>query len=144
MPTTDELLTYQFSGSTVLQEAQRNAFNNFINQDVYLNSLRGQYAERNAALSSWFRNVDLRVLQDFQWKNQAFQFSADILNFSNLLNSSWGVRQVPINTQLLGVTVSPVTREPIYFFDVNRRQTFMDDFSLLSRWQVQLGLRYIF
>ncbi|HEY9116574.1 MAG TPA: TonB-dependent receptor, partial [Roseivirga sp.] len=144
VPTTDELLTYQFSGSSVLQDAQRVAFNNFINQDAYLNSLRGQYAERNAALSPWYWNVDLRILQDFQWKDQSFQFSVDILNFSNFLSSNWGVRQVPINTQLLGVSVNPTTREPVYFFDVNRRKTFMDDFSLLSRWQMQLGLRYIF
>jgi hypothetical protein len=41
--------------------------------------------------------LDLSVTQDFsiniKGKKNAFQFRADILNFTNLLNKDWGVTQ---------------------------------------------------
>jgi hypothetical protein len=67
-----------------------------------------------------------------------------VLNIGNLINSDWGVRQLPINSQPVGVTVPIGTNTPIYSFDNAQQTTFVDDFSLLSRWQIQFGLRYIF
>ena len=70
------------------------------------------------------------------------QLSIDILNIGNMLSSEWGVRQFPTNTQPVGVSVTD--GEPTYSFDPALTSTFTDDFSLMSRWQMQIGLRYRF
>lgn len=144
IPTEQQLATYQFSGTAAEQEAQRQAFNQFINQDEYLNERRGKYAERNSVLSPWFNSWDLRILQDLALGENTLQFSLDILNVGNFINSNWGVRQLPVNTQPISIAVDPATQTPTYTFDTSQTSTFVDDFSLLSRWQMQVGLRFIF
>ena len=144
IPRASELINYTFAGSAIVQELQKFAFNDFINQDPYLSSRRGTYAERNAALSPWWTRLDVRILQDLMINDKTFQFSLDILNVGNMISSDLGVRKLPLNTQPIGVSVSPATLEPTYTFDISQKETFIDDFSLLSRWQMQIGVRYIF
>lgn len=145
VPHADELFDYTFVGDPILQGIQRASFNNYINQDPYLSGRRGEYAERNAALSPWYGRWDLRVLQDLAVANgKTVQFSLDILNVGNLISSDWGVRENPLSVQPISIAVDPNTLEPLYSFVARQRETFVDDFSLLSRWQVQLGIRYIF
>jgi hypothetical protein len=144
IPTSAELLSQTFSGTANEQSNQRTALEQFINQDEYLSGRRGQYAEKYGILSPWYSRWDIRFLQDFKINETSkIQFSWDILNVGNLLSSSWGVRQFPQNTQPIGVTVD-ATGKPTYSFDANLKNTFTNDFSLLSRWQMQFGLRYIF
>ncbi|MDZ4683184.1 MAG: carboxypeptidase regulatory-like domain-containing protein [Saprospiraceae bacterium] len=142
IPTTSELGQTQFSGSAEEQTAQRNAFDAFIQQDEYLSGRRGEYAEKYAILSPWYSNWDVRILQDYKVGNNTIQFSLDVLNVGNLISNKWGVRQFPTNTQPVGVSVA--NSVPTYSFDTDLETTFTDDFSLLSRWQLQVGLRYIF
>ena len=67
----------------------------------------------------------------------------DILNFGNLLNSDWGVVQQPNNLSPISVDTSGGT--PVYTFNGGSdAKTFGYDSSLASRWQAQVGLRYIF
>jgi len=86
-------------------------------------------------------------LQDYKFmigeRTQRIQFSLDILNIGNLINSNWGVKQLPVNTQPIGVSVDG-DGVPTYSFDTDLKNTFSNDFSLDSRWQARLGLRYIF
>lgn len=145
IPTSLELSTYLFSGNIAERISQREALEEFIQQDEYLNDRRGQYAERYAILSPWSSRMDIRILQSLNLKGtQSVQFSMDILNIGNLINSDWGVREIPINTQPIGVTVDPTTRIPTYSFDDSQSSSFVDDFNLGSRWQIQFGLRYNF
>ncbi|MGD8426358.1 MAG: carboxypeptidase regulatory-like domain-containing protein [Balneolaceae bacterium] len=144
IPTQSELSNYTFSGNASQQEAQRTAYNNYIEQDDYLSSHRGQYMEKYAILSPWNSRWDLRLVQKLNLGNHSLEFSMDILNLGNLLNSNWGVRQSPVNTQPIGVSVDPNTLEPTYTFDTSLQNTFVDDFNLQSRWQMQFGLRYTF
>lgn len=146
IPTSGEIGQMQFSGDAAQQSAQRSAFEAFIQQDDYLSDNRGSYVEKYGILSPWFSTWDLRLLQDYSFasgdKTQTIQFSIDILNFGNLISSNWGVRQFVTNTQPVGVSVADGV--PTYSFDTSLQSTFVDDFSLLSRWQLQFGLRYIF
>jgi len=74
-----------------------------------------------------------------------FQISIDVLNIGNLLNSAWGVRQRATNTGLAQpIAVNIADGSPVYTFDTAVTQTFFNDFGLNSRWQAQVGLRYIF
>ena len=147
IPTEADLPAMLFTGTADEQAAQRTALNNFIEQDDYLSERRGEDAEKYSILSPWFSRWDVRILQDFNLKvgekTNTIQFSVDILNFGNLLSSDFGVRQFPTNTQPIGVFIND-NGDPVYSFDTNLTDTFTDDFSLLSRWQLQLGLRYIF
>lgn len=142
IPTSDEITQMQFSGAD-----QAQAFNTFIEQDDYLSENRGSYAERYGALSPWRGKWDLKVLQDYNFKvgdkTHTVQFSIDILNVGNLLNSDWGVVEVPNSIQPISVSVDD-NNVPTYTFDGNLTETFSADVSLLSRWQAQFGIRYIF
>lgn len=140
IPTQSELSSIDFVGG----DAQRTAFNNFIEQDEYLSENRGGYQERYAILSPWYSNWDVRVAQKINLsEDNNIEFTIDILNFGNLLNSNWGVRQFPTTTQPIGVSIQE-DGTPIYEFDTTLSNSFTNDFSLLSRWQMQLGLRYRF
>jgi hypothetical protein len=144
IPTTAEIAQMTFSGA-----GQAEAFDKFIAQDKYMRDRRGQYAERYGAISPWRGRCDLKLLQDYNFKvssasekKNTIQFSIDILNFGNLINSDWGVVQVPTSVQPIGVTVAGNT--PTYTFNNTPTKTFSYDASLTSRWQMQFGIRYIF
>ncbi|WP_343486045.1 carboxypeptidase regulatory-like domain-containing protein [Allomuricauda sp. d1] len=138
IPTSSELGQMNFSGP-----GQAEAFEAFIQQDDYLSDNRGSYAERYGALAPWRGRWDVKVLQDIKINDRnRFQLSLDILNIGNLINSDWGVVERQDFDQLLGVTVDD-TNTPTFTFDPNRTNTFSADTRLLSRWQAQVGVRYI-
>ncbi|MDJ0644860.1 MAG: TonB-dependent receptor [Flavobacteriaceae bacterium] len=139
IPTAAEVNQMQFSGP-----GQAQAFESYIQQDDYLSERRGQYAERYAALSPWRGRWDMKFIQELKiFEDQAIQFSVDVLNVGNLINSDWGVIETLNNRQPLGVNVD-ASGVPTYTFDTTLTETFGSDTSLLSRWQMQFGLRYIF
>ena len=142
VPTDSELSLMDFSNEDKL------AFKSYIEQDDYLSGRRGQYAERYGAVSPWRTKVDLKFLQDYKFKVSAnktntIQFSIDVLNLGNLVNSDWGLVQQPNSLQPVGVSVD-ATGSPSYNFIADQTETFGYDSSLASRWQMQFGLRYIF
>jgi hypothetical protein len=142
VPTESELSQMNFTS-----DAERTAFGAYIAQDEYLSSIRGDYAEKYASVAPWYNTWDLKILQDYNFKvgekTNTVQFSIDVFNIGNLISSDWGVKQLPANTQPVGVSVDDAG-VPTYSFDTNLTSTFVSDFSLLSRWQAKLGLRYIF
>jgi hypothetical protein len=150
VPTSSQLQTMVFNPNAASSPAaQRAAYDSFISQDSYLSGRRGQYAERYGALSPWRGKWDMKLIQDYNFKVAAgktntIQFSVDILNLSNFLNSKWGLVQVPTSVQPIGVSVDQTTRIPTYTFSGSQTKTFNYDASLLSRWQAQFGIRYIF
>ena len=150
IPTDGEIDQMDFDDTQTGVTAQRNALRAFIAQDDYLSENRGEYVEKYSILSPWYSRWDLRILQDLYLneKKNTLQLSIDILNVGNLVSSDWGVRQLPQNTQPIGVSVSEDAFNgnftPTYSFDTSLTETFTDDFSLLSRWQLQVGLRFSF
>ncbi|MFT4535560.1 MAG: hypothetical protein ACJA1A_001507 [Saprospiraceae bacterium] len=146
IPTDTEIDALAFSGDVASQAAQKTAFKAYIAQDDYLTNNRGDYSKRYDALSPWFGSIDLRILQDIGVSDgNKFQISLDILNVGNMISSSWGITQRATNTGLnQPISVAVTDGNPVYTFDQSLKQTFFDDFGLNSRWQAQLGLRYIF
>lgn len=138
------------NGKTISAQDQWNAFNAFVEQDDYLKNNRGKIAERFGAINPWFSNIDLRLLQDFSFfmggQKHTFQLSVDILNVANLLNSNWGVRQVASSaaTSPLQFVKYNAQGAPVFNFNTNLKKTFIDDPGVLSRWQMQVGIRYMF
>ena len=143
VPTSSEVNQMNFSGA-----GEAAAYDAFIAQDDYLRGRRGDYAERYGAVSPWTTRVDVKLLQDYKIKvsenkTNTIQFSIDVLNAGNMVNSNWGLVQQPNSVQPIGVSVDG-TGTPSYSFNANQTETFGYDSSLASRWQMQFGLRYIF
>ncbi|MBW8241185.1 carboxypeptidase regulatory-like domain-containing protein [Muricauda oceani] len=139
IPTASEIGQMNFASAD-----QAQAFEQFIQQDDYLSDNRGEYAERYGALAPWRGRWDMKILQDIKIADKnTIQLSVDVLNIGNLISSDWGVVEIPQNQQVLGVTVDE-NNVPTYTFDTNFTETFSSDTSLLSRWQAQFGVRYIF
>ncbi len=148
------------------------ALNNFINNDAYLSTRRGQYAERNAARTPWNNQADVRFMLEAKLgkldadvtgavpTGHTIQISFDIVNFGNLLNSNWGRQYFVPNTfnSTLGTGLTQVafadnngnlssSYSTSQFnrpaFTFGTPATYSID-QLASRWQGQLGVRYSF
>jgi len=134
------------NGVVQSQSAQRAAFKNFIEQDSYLKDRRGYYTEKYGAESPWFSQMDIRILQDFNFKMKGkintVQLSLDFINVGNMISSTWGVRKYASATGYF----QPISYLGAgqYQFDPSLKETFIANPELPSRWQMQLGLRYIF
>ncbi len=122
--------------------------NQFIESVECLREARGRVLERNECRQPWFNRVDVRVAQTVPTiSNQRVQLTLDVLNFANLLNRSWGVNEI-VNNQsdpLLRVnnnTPDNNGRVELSPFTAGR-QVFQQS-NLGSRYQIQLGARYLF
>jgi len=164
--------TYGSGSSAVTYTAkqQSDLFFKYIEQDKYLSSRKGKYAERNGALMPWRNQVDVRFTQDiFQniaGKRNTLQFTLDIFNFGNLLNKNWGIYKTVNASALLvprNVTASVTsastgttyaaytaggTNKPVFSLASDRNvpvtSTYRDNNTLTSTYYMQFGLRYIF
>jgi hypothetical protein len=137
---------------------QQAAFDKFIDQDKYLSTRRGKYAERNGGLLPYLHRFDLSVAQDvfinIGGKRNAFQIRMDILNFGNMVNNKFGVTQRVTAPQLLNfVSRDAVTNVPTFRLATQRltdgstilaRDTYQYNSSVFDVWSAQLGIRYIF
>ena len=136
-------------------DAQKDIFFRFLEQDNYLSSRRGKYAERNGGILPWVNSVDLNFMQDIFTnigkKRNTLQFNFTVENFGNWINKNWGVRQqlvrsnilVPVSSRAPGSTTQPTFRLQ---FDGPTPQTqiFRDNVSFASTYRLQFGFRYIF
>ena len=134
-----------------------------ITGDKYLNSRRGQYAERNGMRTPWNHDLDVKIMHEFKLsktnKSRSLQISLDLFNVLNLLNNDWG--HVTFVTNLNNYTVNflkfvndglhpvgaPATGYmPSFNFvkpaGLNGHYYTVDPIS--SRWQGQFGVKYNF
>jgi hypothetical protein len=145
------------SGKIIFTKAQEiAAFDSFMNQDRYLNSHRGQYAQRNGAQMPYYGSFDFKLIQDlfyvYKKRKYGFQFTCDILNIGNLLNNNWGVhKRLLTNTPLApGFSSKGIdayrsyTVLDNYGHTVLPTHTFVNNITPGSVWSMQLGLRVTF
>ncbi|MBQ0733957.1 TonB-dependent receptor [Aquimarina celericrescens] len=135
-------------------EDQWEALNAFIEGNDYLRGRRGQFSERNGDRTKWSHVIDLKFAQEFSimglGKKNTLEFTADIFNFTNLLNKDWGTRYFVNNDNVRLVTFAGFESDgttPRYTFSERATEGVneIDDAGLnSSRWQMQLGLRYTF
>ena len=144
------------TGDTRSQDELWNQLDNFIRSNPYLSTRRGQFAERNAYVLPFFNKIDLNFTQDVKFtvgKNKhTLRFTADIYNFTNLLNKDWGVYYIPTTTTpLVFSKIDTDGKTPVYTFPyldaVNKvpyTRAYKPSPSLASRYQIQIGVRYLF
>jgi hypothetical protein len=137
-----------------------NQLNNFITQDHYLYHHRGHYAQANSVVLPWFKHLDLHAQEDVYFytkdKNSrdkhTLSFTADMLNVGNFLNRNWGVVKTTTLSSILkfeGMAADGKT--PLFSFpyvdptnQVPLVNSFANSTSIGSRWQLQVGVRYMF
>lgn len=146
----DILLGSIVGGAFVRNDGMYTAFNNFVNNNAYLASHRGQIAERNADTNPWVNYVDLHISQDIPIiMGHTLTINYDILNLLNLLNSDWGWNSSIFSTYRVANKVGTITTgadagKNVYSFAAPTNNTPFTASNLSSRWQMQLGLRYSF
>lgn len=144
-------------GNVITAASQWAALDKYIQDDPYLSKNRGKVAERNGGRAPFQNVIDLKFMQEFfvnvGGKRNTLQFSLDIFNFTNLLNPNWGRRRTYgfDNVSIInfeGYEDNAGTLTPRYTYRNNRTKAQLaniDDTGIRSsRWQMQLGVRYIF
>lgn len=143
--------------------------NNFIDNDPYLRTRRGKYAERNGLRTPWNHELDMKLMHEFRLskkdKSKSLQLSLDIFNVLNLLNNDWG--HITFVTNVNNYTVNLLTfvadpangstpaipvgkpssgYTPAFNFNkpagINNQYYTVDPIN--SRWQGQVGVKFNF
>ena len=134
-------------------QADADAYFVFAKQDPYLSKHAGEFMERYGAYLPWNSRFDVRFMQEFKMKfgnnTNKLQLSVDVVNFSNLLNSSWGLSQSLVSgspltavakdatTGMLKVSMQKINGEYV-------KSSFKDPTSVGGTYGIQVGIRYIF
>ena len=136
IPTTDDLAKMTFK-----DEANKTAFNEFIEADKYLSKHRGEYSQRGGVVAPWQHRFNFKVAQDFDFRvagrKNTIQVALDVNNIGNLLNSNWGAYDQLSSDKILNYdskTSSYTFTEP----------TWGKLTTLASTWEMLLSLRWFF
>jgi hypothetical protein len=139
-------------------QEQSDAFFKFIEQDKYLKSRKGQYAERGGVALPWAHHFDIKVMQNFYLnaggRKHTLQVGLDIMNVGNLLNSAWGNRWMMTQGAILtatnatalgnGTTTPTFQLNPLAGTTDMPTESFRRISTSASTYWMQLSLRYIF
>ena len=168
IPQTQDQITLVKANATDLRTPDEiwTQLDEFIKQDPYMSKHRGQYSERNGGVAPYVNKMDLNFTQDFFVKTEkgrknTIRVSFDIVNFGNFINKDWGVEKTTVlgyqQYQFLNMVSKPTaTTAPTFTMPyvpagtaggsttTVLSQTFQDYVSPASRWQMQIGIKYIF
>ena len=163
--TANDFRDYSLNGVNYTAAQQSADFNSFVNNDSYLSSRKGQYAERNGAHTPWNSEMDMKLMHEFKFTagkmTHSLQLSFDIFNVLNLINHDWGhvnfvtnvnnytvnlLKFVNDNTSATGIAPGKANYTPTYNYAPPTSATgkYYTLDPLNSRWQGQLGIRYSF
>ena len=129
----------------------------FVNADAYLTENKGRISERSGPREPWAHSIDLRIAQEIPtFPGHHIEITVDILNVLNLLNSDWGwIRNTGVNQTVNMLTFKGLEKTVGADYGKAKYQwtglkvtdgvadPFQPD-NILSRWQMQLGIRYTF
>ena len=141
-----------------VSEEDKAAFQTFMDNDPYLSSHKGQYAEAYAGRSPWVHFLDMRIAKTFKKKignmTHCFELSANFDNVLNMFNSAWGLYKFGCYDLTDAITPLMVDHfeDNVPVFSMNKvngeypTQTFTQyDLSKTGQcWSVLLGLKYSF
>lgn len=140
-----------------VSEADRVAFWRYVEQDDYLSSHKGEYAEAYSARAPWVHRFDFRWAHDFDLKigstKHKLQLIANIENLTNLFNSRWGVAKYAPNMSNSMIKLLSVAKKennvPIFRMCTNPDGSYMKEtwdynHSYGQCWKLQIGVKYYF
>ncbi len=144
--------TFTAGGRTFTAAEQAAAFEAYIQQDRYLRKNRGRYAERGAVFLPLLKRADLSVMQDLfrniRGRRNAFQIRVDFDNFTNFVNSNWGVGQRLIRNQILTNAAADAQGQATYRMVLVSNQLLTQSFETTASqsdvYRFMISLRYSF
>ena len=144
-----------------VSEEDKMAFKTFMDNDPYLSTHKGQYAEAYAGRSPWRHLLDARIAKTFKKTigktTHNFELSANVNNILNMINSSWGLYKyscygntnaiAPLkvdhfddNTPVYSMNKIKVGEEFVY-----PTETYTETFINSNQcWALMFGLKYSF
>ncbi|MFI3259464.1 MAG: TonB-dependent receptor [Rikenellaceae bacterium] len=143
IPTNDEIELMSWDSTD-----SKTSFYEWVNSDKYASKHRGEFAERNGALSPFEHHINMHIAQNFIYNKQRkskIELSLDIMNIGNMINREWGMYAgstyglTPLKVS--SMTASDGGYTPTYTW--NGSTEIYDDESA-SRWYMQLGVRVTF
>lgn len=139
IPTHNELYAKDANGDFVMpfvSDDNRDAFESFIQDDKYLKSHRGQYAERGGVVAPWQHTINLKYERTYKFHDgEALSFGADVKNIGNLLHRGWGnVKQLSSSDILSWKNGEYQFNKPVW----------NDYADVISTWSAALHLRFSF
>ena len=118
----------------------------FIESEPCLREQRGRILARNSCRNPWFGTLNARLTKAFPTgSGQSLEVTADVYNVLNLINRQWGQSRVTTPEvrvpmlRLVGYDAS--TGRGVYRLQLPGLRQIQD---LASRWQMELGVRYVF
>jgi hypothetical protein len=121
------------------------AYNDYIENNNFLNKYRGQIAPRNGGRDPWINRLDLHFSQKIPVKWVTAEVTADILNFTNLLDDNWGqIKRYSTFGTPQPVSYNSTAGTYTFLPKVGTRPTVQSENDLDSRWKIQLGMRFSF
>jgi hypothetical protein len=136
------------------------AFKVFMDNDPYLSTHRGQYAEAYAGRSPWAHLLDARIAKTFKKTigktTHNFELSVNIDNLLNMINSSWGLYTYGIYGTMGAGAVTPLKvdhfEDNTPVFSMNKvdgeypTQTYTryNETNYNQCWSLMFGLKYSF
>jgi hypothetical protein len=154
----DTMMFVNFTGSVgggasrnISREEQADSFKSFVNQMSCLQGQQGQLMSRRSCRNPFFSTLDLSVRQSLpQLSGHKLTLEAEVFNFLNFLDSSWGQYRSNGTFQdvfLFTQTGTAADGTPIVRFDpnlANLNTRFPKVIAANNYWQAQLTLRYAF
>ena len=146
IPASDDEILFR-ADATRSAEDQRAAFWAFVEQDPYLRSHKGQFAEAYAARAPFVHKLDLRLSQDLTFGRHRVQLSLTVLNVLNLFNKNWGMPQVNSasnGSRILTFMGADASGRPEYTFYPGVTKSYEPIYNAEEAWHLQMGLKYFF
>ena len=137
-----------------------NAFKTFMDNDPYLSTHKGQYAEAYAGRSPWAHLLDARIAKTFKKTygktTHCFELSVNAGNVLNMINSSWGLNRYSCYGAFDAYAVTPLKVDRIEdntpVFSMNKvdgeypTSTYdrYNETNTNQCWSLMFGLKYSF
>ena len=127
-------------------DVQRANMKSWLGRAQYLKDHRGEYFDRYADNMPFENHIDLHFGQKFSFyvgkHVHSIELTADIVNFTNLLNPKWGRSYgMGLNSYFSPITYSGKGQFQ-FLRDADYEMFTYADY--ISRWKMQLGLKYSF
>jgi outer membrane receptor for ferrienterochelin and colicin len=133
-------------------------FQDYITNDKYLNSHRGDIAGRNASHLPWSNELDMSFVQELPgfFKDNKGELRLDVYNFLNLINKDWGsVPYIQYQTRNLAGYNGVVDGKYVYKLPTDKNGNYQatpigsyesgqNPTRVVSRWSAMITLRYTF
>ena len=139
IPTEEDLQKMLFADT-----ASSEKWNNYIEQNAYLRTHRGSFAERNAMQTPMEHRLDMHLAHGFYFgakSSRKLELSLDVMNLGNLICRHWGAYYNVSNVRLQPVTISATEGGQAVYRFTGAEPSPSD---LLSRWHMQIGARIVF